>query len=483
MPLNEPVATRTKIPLLFLNMFDCPASDEQAHFYARKLPSDIGRWSVTAPYHTTLGNSSDISLRVQEIGEQYQADYVLSGNFMCLEDGIRSSVMILEPKEGRQIWAKTYNLSGDDTTALVDMLAGNIAAAISMSFYQFEVERLKDVPEDKLDAWGLAVTSMGFSMRNNEEAQEWLRIGRLAVQRDKNYAEAHANLADGIVSILLAGFDCDLSNEELVNEALHHCDRAIILDKDSVYNLNRCSRVHRVLGSLMLSLQLAERVDELTQGLFTYTLYPALIANGKSQEVVEHARDNPKATLSWASDAGVIAGNYEEAEAIIRDSVTRSPSAYLGWMRLANVLGILKRNKGAREALAEAERIGPPGWNLENYLHSLRTNWRDNADILHPLTAGLRAIGEEQVPLFETTDPTNAGMLAEVALLERLSMRQRAVLSLALKGKLNKVIADELNIAEGTVKAHLSAVFRVLGVKNRTEAVYLLSRKSMTLDL
>jgi DNA-binding CsgD family transcriptional regulator len=483
MPLNEFVSTRTRIPLLFLNMFDCPGSDEQAHFYARKLPSDIGRWSVTAPYHITLGNPSDTSLRVQEIGEQYQADYVLSGDLMCLEGGIRASVMIFETKEGRQMWAKTYNLSGDDTATLVDRLAGNIAAAISMSFYQFEVERLKDVPEDELDAWGLAVTSMGFSMRNNEEAREWLRICRLAIQRDENYAEAHANLADGIVSILLAGFDCCSSNEELVNEALHHCDRAIILDKDSVYNLNRCSRVHRVLGSLMLSLQLAERVNELTQGLFTYTLYPALIANGKSQEVVEHARDNLKATLSWASDAGVIVGNYEEAEAIIRHSVTRSPSAYLGWMRLANVLGLLGRNEGAREALAEAERIGPPGWNLENYLHSLRTSWRNNADILHPLTSGLRAIEEEQVPLFEPTNSTHGRMSAEAALLVRLSIRQRTVLNLALKGNLNKVIAAELNIAEGTVKAHLSAVFKVLGVKNRTEAVYLLSRKNMALDL
>ena len=37
-------------------------------------------------------------------------------------------------------------------------------------------------------------------------------------------------------------------------------------------------------------------------------------------------------------------------------------------------------------------------------------------------------------------------------------------------GKANKVIASELGIAEGTVKAHLSAAFQILGVSNRTEA-------------
>jgi len=37
-------------------------------------------------------------------------------------------------------------------------------------------------------------------------------------------------------------------------------------------------------------------------------------------------------------------------------------------------------------------------------------------------------------------------------------------------GKPNKLIARELDLSEGTVKIHLSAIFRVLDVNNRTEA-------------
>lgn len=54
----------------------------------------------------------------------------------------------------------------------------------------------------------------------------------------------------------------------------------------------------------------------------------------------------------------------------------------------------------------------------------------------------------------------------------RLTGRQRDVLRLAVQGKVNKVIARELKISEATVKAHLSASFRALGVKNRTEATF-----------
>ncbi len=55
--------------------------------------------------------------------------------------------------------------------------------------------------------------------------------------------------------------------------------------------------------------------------------------------------------------------------------------------------------------------------------------------------------------------------------LDRLTDRQRESLLLAVKGFPNKKIARNLNIGEGTVKAHLSAAFKVIGVSNRTEAV------------
>lgn len=52
-----------------------------------------------------------------------------------------------------------------------------------------------------------------------------------------------------------------------------------------------------------------------------------------------------------------------------------------------------------------------------------------------------------------------------------LSTRQRQVLALALQGLPNKTIARRLQIAEGTVKVHLSMVYRALGVTNRVGAL------------
>jgi len=52
-----------------------------------------------------------------------------------------------------------------------------------------------------------------------------------------------------------------------------------------------------------------------------------------------------------------------------------------------------------------------------------------------------------------------------------LTPQQRRVLMLLTEGKPNKQIAFELTVTEATVKAHLSQIFRKLGVHSRTQAV------------
>ncbi|MCR6496126.1 LuxR C-terminal-related transcriptional regulator [Thermomonas sp. S9] len=56
------------------------------------------------------------------------------------------------------------------------------------------------------------------------------------------------------------------------------------------------------------------------------------------------------------------------------------------------------------------------------------------------------------------------------ARLASLSPQQFRVLTLVADGLLNKQIADRLGVQERTVKAHLTAIFERLGVRNRTQA-------------
>lgn len=63
-----------------------------------------------------------------------------------------------------------------------------------------------------------------------------------------------------------------------------------------------------------------------------------------------------------------------------------------------------------------------------------------------------------------------------------LTERQGQVLALLLQGKSNKLICRALDLAEGTVKIHVTAILRALNVTNRTEAVVAVSRLGLRLD-
>ncbi len=78
-----------------------------------------------------------------------------------------------------------------------------------------------------------------------------------------------------------------------------------------------------------------------------------------------------------------------------------------------------------------------------------------------PLGPGARAASHQQVPPLESIG---------------LTPRQSEVLALLLKGLPNKLIARELKLSVETVKDHVAAVLRALGVSTRTQAVLAVSQ-------
>jgi DNA-binding NarL/FixJ family response regulator len=86
------------------------------------------------------------------------------------------------------------------------------------------------------------------------------------------------------------------------------------------------------------------------------------------------------------------------------------------------------------------------------------------------LCEGIRAAARGESPLA----PKAATALVEARTrrepADELSEREREVLALVAEGLPNKLIARRLGISEKTVKAHLTSVFRQIGVDDRTQA-------------
>jgi DNA-binding NarL/FixJ family response regulator len=124
------------------------------------------------------------------------------------------------------------------------------------------------------------------------------------------------------------------------------------------------------------------------------------------------------------------------------------------------------------------------------------TSFSDREQILRALDAGavgyllkdaepaeleraVRAAARGEAPL----DPRAGRALlqdrASGSPLGGLSEREREVLGMVARGLPNKLIARELQISEKTVKAHLTSVFRTIGVTDRTQAALWAERNGL----
>jgi len=62
-----------------------------------------------------------------------------------------------------------------------------------------------------------------------------------------------------------------------------------------------------------------------------------------------------------------------------------------------------------------------------------------------------------------------------------LTARQAEVLALLVQGQPNKLICRALDLAEGTVKIHVTAILKALNVSNRTQAVIVVGKLGLKL--
>jgi DNA-binding NarL/FixJ family response regulator len=86
------------------------------------------------------------------------------------------------------------------------------------------------------------------------------------------------------------------------------------------------------------------------------------------------------------------------------------------------------------------------------------------------LCAGVRAAADGESPLHPKAASAVLSARAERRPVHNLSEREREVLECVCSGLSNQRIASQLGISEKTVKAHLTNVFRQLGVGDRTQA-------------
>jgi len=164
------------------------------------------------------------------------------------------------------------------------------------------------------------------------------------------------------------------------------------------------------------------------------------------------------------AEAEALIGRHREYRLLLLDYELPDANGFGGFFRLQHLLGrtpiaIISAHDG-EQMVATAQAVGAAGF------LSKRQPLESIVAAIEIILAGGRVY-----------PPSNGGD-AQVDQLRRkmdsLSGAQRRVLLALASGDLNKQIAADLGVSEATIKAHLSAIFRKLGVTNRTQAILMM---------
>lgn len=97
-------------------------------------------------------------------------------------------------------------------------------------------------------------------------------------------------------------------------------------------------------------------------------------------------------------------------------------------------------------------------------------------EAIHTVLDGNHWVPEEFRNNLTPVDSEEKDLAARIA---TLTPQQYRVICYLREGWLNKQIGYELGVTEATIKAHITAIFRKLGISNRTQAVIMLSKMSL----
>ncbi len=227
------------------------------------------------------------------------------------------------------------------------------------------------------------------------ERDEIIALLRQAVERDPNYAGAHAFLAYFLCMSVTTMFS--RKPDEDIAEALRHVDRALSLDRGNPMVTQAAAYAHRLFGDEALALDLAERATAMVgmDSMFGQRggtgLFASLIQAGRAEEAIElmlATRPKPERPLCWAYAA---LGNWPEALTWAQRLTTTNPNDYLAWTYVANAMAMNDRLDEAKQIMRKVMAMVPT-LTLAYYEKGMRIAWRNREKIVDSQLAGLRRL-------------------------------------------------------------------------------------------
>ena len=368
---GPPVDSIAVLP--FANLSQEPDNE----YFSDGLAEEIRNQLARVPGLRVAARSSSFAFKgrhedVREIGRRLNVASLLEGGVRRQAGTVRIDVQLVNAADGYQAWSESFERRLDDIFRLQTEVACAVIAAVRPR--AGGAERPPPQPgTQSFDAYNLYLLGRHhFHKRTEAALRRAIECFRQAIERDPDYALAHAGLADAY-TLASTGYYGELPTAESIANALPAALRALELAPGLAEVHASLGLIRHNQGEYALAQQALARAIELNPNYTMAHVWSGLVltSQGRYGEAAAHMREafrldplSPIVNANVGFDA-LRFGDHAQAQARFAAAIEIDPAfpvPYSGMARLEAARGRLE------EALAWIDRAAEKAPNRSFYL-------------------------------------------------------------------------------------------------------------------
>jgi adenylate cyclase len=223
-PLHE--ASIAVLP--FVNMSGDPEQEYFSDGMTEDIITDLSKISsLFVVSRNTVFTFKGQNVDIDQVASRLNVQFVLEGSVRKVNDRVRITAQLIDGRTNGHVWAERYDRKFEDIFELQDDISRSIVSALRVRMMPKELEKLTQRPTVNTDAYRYYLMGRGFFHRGH--TKRYLRLAKQmfarALEIDRDYAAAHAGIADCNSHLLDAG-DTTITVQEIFEQS----ERALSLD-------------------------------------------------------------------------------------------------------------------------------------------------------------------------------------------------------------------------------------------------------------
>src|ERR1700756_3196996 len=225
------------------------SSDHQDEYFADGLTEEIINTLSSIPELRVIARTSVMKYKqanksVGEIGRELKVGTILEGSVRKAGGRVRITIQLIDVRSDAPIWAQKYDRELEDVFKIQTDIAERVADALKINLLRENRALIEQKAPDDIGAYVLYLRGRFYwSRRTKENIKREIAYFGEAMQKDPNYALAHAGMAD---CYTLMGRHLYLPTKEAFEKAREFANKALELN-------DRLAEAHTSLAAVLMN--------------------------------------------------------------------------------------------------------------------------------------------------------------------------------------------------------------------------------------